>query len=28
YYPHRRQDSPAFMAFLQVLRDRYNNGIR
>ncbi|EAS3537541.1 transcriptional regulator, partial [Salmonella enterica] len=20
--------SPAFMAFLQVLRDRYNNGIR
>ncbi|MET6725059.1 LysR family transcriptional regulator [Serratia marcescens] len=28
YYPHRRQDSPAFMAFLQLLRDRYNNGIR
>ncbi|MBZ7446990.1 LysR family transcriptional regulator [Klebsiella michiganensis] len=28
FYPHRRQDSPAFMAFLQVLRNRYNNRIR
>lgn len=28
FYPHRREDSPAFMAFLQVLRNRYNNRIR
>lgn len=23
YYPHRRQDSPAFMAFLNILRERH-----
>ncbi len=28
FYPYRRQDSPAFMAFLQVLRDRNNNRIK
>ncbi|MBN3217324.1 LysR family transcriptional regulator [Pectobacterium polaris] len=28
FYPHRRKDSPAFMAFVQVLRDRYTTGVR
>ncbi|MDE8755100.1 LysR substrate-binding domain-containing protein [Pectobacterium polaris] len=28
FYPHRRKDSPAFMAFVQVLRDRYTTEVR
>lgn len=27
YYPHRRQDSPAFMAFLNELRERHLGGV-